>query len=85
MAKFNSKTFNPEAFGAYIERIPKLNKNELIRSKALRGNSEIRNAFSNQTGTAYAILPMAYLTENLLTMTVKQTLWQIQQLLTKEV
>ena len=38
MAKFNSKTFNPEAFGAYIERIPKLNKNELIRSKALRGN-----------------------------------------------
>lgn len=58
MAKFNSKTFNPEAFGAYIERIPKLNKNELIRSKALRGNSEIRNAFSNQTGTAYAILPM---------------------------
>ena len=23
MAKFNSKTFNPEAFGAYIERIPK--------------------------------------------------------------
>ena len=58
MAKFNSKTFNPEAFGAYIERIPKLNKNELIRSRALRGNSEIRNAFSNQTGTAYAILPM---------------------------
>ena len=49
MAKFNSKTFNPEAFGAYIERIPKLNKNELIRSRALRGNSEIRNAFSNQT------------------------------------
>ena len=54
MAKFNSKTFNPEAFGAYIERIPKLNKNELIRSKALRGNSEIRNAFSNQTGTGLA-------------------------------
>ena len=29
-----------------------------MTGKALRGNSEIRNAFSNQTGTAYAILPM---------------------------
>lgn len=56
--KFNSKTFNPQAFGKYIERLPQLRKNELIKSKALRANSEIRNAFSNQTGTSYAILPM---------------------------
>ena len=58
MAKFNSKTFNPEAFGKYTERIPQLKKNELIKSGALKGNSEIRNAFNSQTGTAYAILPM---------------------------
>lgn len=58
MAKFDSKSFNPQAFGAYVERIPQLKKNELIKSKALRGNAEIRNAFSSQTGTAYAILPM---------------------------
>ena len=58
MAKFDSKSFNPQAFGAYVERIPQLKKNELVKSGALRGNSEIRNAFSNQTGTAYAILPM---------------------------
>lgn len=58
MAKFDSKSFNPQAFGAYVERIPQLKKNELIKSRALRGNSEIRNAFSNQTGTAYAVLPM---------------------------
>ena len=58
MAKFNSKTFNPQAFGIYVNKIPQLNKNELIKSKALRGNSEIRNAFSDQSGTAYAILPM---------------------------
>lgn len=58
MAKFDSKSFNPQAFGAYVERIPQLKKNELIKSGALKGNTEIKNAFSSQTGTAYAILPM---------------------------
>lgn len=58
MAKFNFKTFNPQAFGSYIELIPKLKKNELLKSGILKANSEIRNAFSSQTGTAYAILPM---------------------------
>lgn len=56
--KFDSKSFNPEAFGRYVERIPKLRKNELIKSRALKGNTEIKNAFSSQTGTHYAILPM---------------------------
>ena len=56
--KFDSKTFNPQAFGKYVERIPQLKKNELVKSGALKGNTEIRNAFSSQTGTAYAILPM---------------------------
>jgi hypothetical protein len=56
--KFDSKTFNPQAFGKYVERIPQLKKNELIKSGALKGNTEIRNAFNSQTGTAYAILPM---------------------------
>lgn len=58
MAKFDSKTFNPEAFGAYVSRIPQTRKNELLKSRALTGNSEIRNAFSASTGTAYATLPM---------------------------
>lgn len=58
MAKFNSKTFNPQAFGIYISRIPQLKKNELIKSKAIKGNSEIKKAFSSQTGTCYAVLPM---------------------------
>lgn len=58
MAKFDSKSFNPQAFGKYVERIPQLKKNELVKSGAIKGNTEIRNAFSAQTGTAYAILPM---------------------------
>ncbi|WP_346930275.1 phage coat protein [Clostridium sp.] len=58
MSKFDSKSFNPQAFGAYVERIPKVKKNELLKSRALKGNTEIKNAFSSQTGTAYATLPM---------------------------
>lgn len=62
-AKFNEKTFNPEAFGTYVDRIPKTKRNELIKSRALRGNEQIREAFSSQTGTAYATLPMKGLLE----------------------
>lgn len=58
MAKFDAKSFNPQAFGKYVERIPKTRKNELIKSRVLKGNKEIRDAFSSQTGTAYAVLPM---------------------------
>lgn len=56
--KFDSKSFNPQAFGAYTERIPNLKKNELIKSRALKGNQDIKNTFSSQTGTVYAVLPM---------------------------
>lgn len=58
MAKFDSKTFNPEAFGKYVDTVPKLTKNELIKSRALRSNEQIRNAFKGQTGVVYAVLPM---------------------------
>ena len=57
-SKFDSKSFNPVAFGAYVDRIPTTKKNELVKSQALRGNEQIRAAFSSQTGTAYATIPM---------------------------
>lgn len=57
MAKFNAKTFNGEAFGKYVDRIPNLKRNELLKSKALRGNLQISEIFSSQTGTAYATIP----------------------------
>lgn len=58
MSKFNVTSFNPQAFGAYINSIPQVNKNELIKSRALMVNSEIKRVFAEQTGTAYAVLPM---------------------------
>lgn len=56
--KFDSKSFNPAAFGAYVERIPSTKRNELVKSRALKGNQQIRDAFSSQTGTAFATIPM---------------------------
>lgn len=58
MAKFDSKTFNPEVFGKYVDLIPKTKKNELIKSRAIRGNKQIRSAFQGQTGVVYATIPM---------------------------
>ena len=58
MAKFDSKTFNPQAFGRYVDTIPRIRMNELVKSRALQPNSQIRQAFSNQTGVVFATLPI---------------------------
>lgn len=57
-AKFDHKSFNPEAFGYMVQRVPNLTMNELKKSRALAGNPDIRNVFANQDGTAYARLVM---------------------------
>lgn len=57
MAKFDSKTFNPEAFGAYVRRIPNLTKNELAKSNAVGSNEQAAAALSSQTGSLYARVP----------------------------
>lgn len=55
--KFDSKSFNPQAFGAYVERIPNTTKSELARSGAVGSNENARAALSNQTGSLYARIP----------------------------
>lgn len=58
MSKFDSKSFNPQAFGKYTERVPNLRRNELLKSRALAPNSEIRNLFNSQSTTSYGVIPM---------------------------
>lgn len=55
--KFDAKSFNPEAFGAYVKRIPNVTKNELAKSGAIGANDQARSALSNQTGSLYARIP----------------------------
>lgn len=59
MAKFDAKSFNEKAFGAYMSAIPNVKLNKLRESKAIVGDSRLRNTFVNnsQTGTVYAVLP----------------------------
>ena len=57
MAKFDSKSFNPQAFGAYVERIPNVTKTELAQSGAIGRNENAASALSNQTGSLYARVP----------------------------
>ncbi len=56
--KFDSKSFNPQAFKYIMDRVPNLKRNELKKSRALAGNPDIRNVFSSQNGTGYARLAM---------------------------
>lgn len=57
MAKFDLKSFNAEAFGGYVRTIPQRNKNELIKSRALVANAEIKALLGAQTGSFYGTIP----------------------------
>jgi len=56
--KFDSKSFNPEAFKYMVGRVPNLHMHEIKRSRALAGNPDIKAVFSSQGGTAYARIAM---------------------------
>lgn len=57
-SKFNSKSFNSEAFRYMLERVPNLNMNELKKCGALASNTDIKEAFSSQDGASYARMAM---------------------------
>lgn len=57
MAKFDSKSFNPQAFGAYVKRVPNTKKTELAKSGAVGTNEQARESLSSQTGSLYTRIP----------------------------
>lgn len=57
MPNFDSKSFNPQAFGYYVDRIPNVKKNELAKSGAVGSNANARTALASQTGSLYARIP----------------------------
>ena len=56
--KFDSKSFNPQAFKYMVGRVPNLHMNEIKKSKALAGNPDIRDVLTSQNGTGYARIAM---------------------------
>lgn len=56
--KFDSKSFNAEAFKYMVGRVPNLHMNEIKKSKALAGNPDIKDVLTSQNGTSYARIAM---------------------------
>ena len=55
---FDSKNFNAEVFGAYVEKTPNLNRNELLKSRAIKSRQDIAGTFTDQVGGNYAVVPI---------------------------
>ena len=47
---FDSKNFNGEVFAKYVDKTPNLNRNELLKSKAIVQRQDIASKFSDQVG-----------------------------------
>ena len=58
MSSFDSKTFNPQAFGAYSETVPKKRLNLMIKANIFKRNKDIADVLKTQTGSFYAVIPM---------------------------
>lgn len=58
MPLFDRKNFNGEVFGAYVDAVPNLNRNELLKSGAIVEKSEYASRFPDQVGGNYAVIPI---------------------------
>ena len=54
----NNKAYNPQAFGRYIQSIPKTRKNELIKANIFTSDKELKSLFESQSTAAYAVRPL---------------------------
>jgi hypothetical protein len=55
---FDLKGFNPQLFAKYIETLPNLKKNELIKSGALKIRHDLAGMFPDQVGGNFITLPI---------------------------
>lgn len=57
-SQFDSKNFNPELFGKYVDTIPKLKRNELLKSGAIKAAPQFKDMMSDQVGGNYMTVPL---------------------------
>lgn len=58
MGVFNSKNFNSEVFGKYLETVPRVKQNALLKAGVLRARNELKSMLSEQTGGNFITVPM---------------------------
>lgn len=61
---FDSKIFNAEVFGQYVERVPNTKKNELLKCRALRQRPDLATMMTDQVGGNYISTPLKGLIGN---------------------
>lgn len=58
MGAFNSKNFNAEVFGKYLETVPRVKQNALLTAGVLRNRADLKTMLSEQTGGNFISVPM---------------------------
>ena len=58
MPYFDSKIFNGEVFQKYVDRVPNLNLNELLKSRAVTSRQDLAGAMADQVGGNYITTPL---------------------------
>ena len=59
MGVFDSKNFNSEVFGKYLETVPRVKQNALLKAGVLRPRTELKSMLVEQTGGNFISVPMA--------------------------
>ena len=58
MAVFDTKHFNPEVFGKYLETVPRVKQNALLKAGILRPRNDLKALLADQTGGNFVSVPM---------------------------
>jgi hypothetical protein len=58
MGIFNSKHFNSEVFGRYLETVPRVKQNAFIKAGILRSRADLKTMLTEQTGGNFISVPM---------------------------
>ena len=59
MGVFDSKNFNSEVFGKYLETVPRVKQNALLKAGVLRPRNELKQMLTEQTGGNFISVPMS--------------------------
>ena len=59
MGVFDSKNFNSEVFGKYLETVPRVKQNALLKAGVLRTRPELKSMLTEQTGGNFISVPMS--------------------------
>ena len=58
MSVFDYKNFNAEVFGKYLETVPRVKQNALLKAGILRGRPDLKAMLVDQTGGNFISVPM---------------------------